>query len=60
MKWIRGIHEGWTVDPDMTILFDIDPKNCGGEMWKTVGAQTKVLKKTGFLEEVRAKLSEAC
>jgi thymidylate kinase (EC 2.7.4.9) len=52
MKWIRGIHEGWTVDPDMTILFDIDPKiaveRCGNR-----GAQTK-FEKIGFLEEVRA------
>ena len=52
MQWIQDIHEGWTIDPDMTILFDIDPKiaieRCGNR-----GAQTK-FEKIGFLEEVRA------
>lgn len=52
MQWIQDIHEGWTIDPDMTILFDIDPEiaveRCGNR-----GAQTK-FEKIGFLEEVRA------
>ncbi len=52
MQWIQDIHGGWTIDPDMTILFDIDPKiaveRCGNR-----GAQTK-FEKIGFLEEVRA------
>ncbi len=52
MQWIQDIHKGWTIDPDMTILFDIDPKmaveRCGNR-----GAQTK-FEKIGFLEEVRA------
>lgn len=52
MKWIQGIHAGWTVDPDMTILFDVDPeiaiKRCGNR-----GEQTK-FEKIGFLEQVRA------
>lgn len=51
MQWIQDIHEGWTIDPDMTILFDIDPKiaieRCGNR-----GAQTK-FEKIDFLEEVR-------
>ena len=52
MKWIQSIHNGWTVVPDMTILFDIDPKiaveRCGNR-----GEQTK-FEKIGFLERVRA------
>lgn len=52
MKWIQDIHEGWTVDPDLTILFDIEPQiaveRCGNR-----GEQTK-FEKIGFLEEVRS------
>ena len=52
MKWIQSIHSGWTVVPDLTILFDIDPKiaveRCGNR-----GEQTK-FEKIGFLEGVRA------
>lgn len=52
MKWIQSIHSGWTVVPDLTILFDIDPKiaveRCGNR-----GEQTK-FEKIGFLERVRA------
>ena len=52
MKWIQSIHKDWTVVPDMTILFDIDPKiaveRCGNR-----GEQTK-FEKIGFLERVRA------
>ncbi|SDF70233.1 thymidylate kinase [Methanolobus vulcani] len=60
MEWIQQIHHGWTVDPDLTVLFDIDPKisveRCGNR-----GEQTK-FEKIDFLEEVRAnylKLAEA-
>ncbi len=52
IEWIQSIHNGWTVVPDMTILFDIDPKiaveRCGNR-----GEQTK-FEKIGFLERVRA------
>lgn len=52
MKWIQSIHSDWTVVPDLTILFDIDPKiaveRCGNR-----GEQTK-FEKIGFLEGVRA------
>jgi dTMP kinase len=60
MEWIQQIHHGWTVDPDLTVLFDIDPEisveRCGNR-----GEQTK-FEKIDFLEEVRAnylKLAEA-
>lgn len=52
IEWIQSIHSDWTVVPDMTILFDIDPKiaveRCGNR-----GEQTK-FEKIGFLERVRA------
>ncbi|MGP8319948.1 MAG: dTMP kinase [Methanosarcinaceae archaeon] len=52
IKWIQSIHIGWTIVPDMTILFDIDPKiaveRCGNR-----GQQTK-FEKIGFLKRVRA------
>lgn len=52
IKWIQSIHRGWTVVPDLTILFDIDPgiavERCGNR-----GEQTK-FEKIGFLEGVRA------
>ena len=42
MQWIQDIHAGWTLNPDLTILFDIDPaiavERCGNR---------------GFLEGVR-------
>ncbi len=25
MEWVKGIHKGWTIVPDLTILFTIDP-----------------------------------
>ncbi|WP_094227267.1 dTMP kinase [Methanolobus psychrotolerans] len=52
MKWIQDIHKNWTVDPDLTILFDIEPgiavERCGNR-----GDKTK-FEKISFLEGVRA------
>lgn len=52
IRWNRDIHRDWTIVPDMTILFDIDPEvaveRCGNR-----GEQTK-FEKIGFLEGVRA------
>ncbi|WP_342304116.1 dTMP kinase [Methanolobus sp. ZRKC5] len=51
VKWIQDIHRGWTVDPDLTILFDIEPdiavERCGNR-----GDKTK-FEKISFLEGVR-------
>jgi len=51
LQWIQDIHKGWTVVPDLTILFDIDPMiavaRCGIR-----GDRTK-FEKAGFLEGVR-------
>lgn len=39
VAWVKGIHRGWTVVPDMTILFTIDPdvavSRCGVRGEKT-------------------------
>ena len=51
MGWIQGIHKGWTVVPDLTILFKIDPavsvERCGNR-----GDHTK-FEKTEFLGKVQ-------
>lgn len=51
MRWIQDIHKDWTVNPDMTILFDIEPgiavERCGNR-----GDKTK-FEKISFLEGVR-------
>ncbi len=51
LEWVRTIHRGWTIVPDLTILFDIDPavavQRCGKR-----GEQTK-FEKIEFLEAVR-------
>ncbi|MGM0771869.1 MAG: dTMP kinase [Halobacteriota archaeon] len=51
MKWVQQIHEGWTIVPDLTILFDIEPEisvqRCGKR-----GEQTK-FEKIDLLTGVR-------
>ena len=51
MDWVQGIHKGWTVVPDLTILFTIDPdvavSRCGIR-----GNHTK-FEKIGFLKKVQ-------
>jgi dTMP kinase len=51
MQWIQDIHSGWTLNPDLTILFDVDPaiavERCGNR-----GEKTK-FEKISFLEGVR-------
>lgn len=49
MAWVKGIHNGWTVVPDMTILFTIDPSvavsRCGVRGEKTKFEKLEFLKK---------------
>lgn len=51
LEWVRFLHKGWTVDPDLVILFDIDPlvavQRCGDR-----GERSK-FEKTEFLKKVR-------
>lgn len=51
LEWVRNLHKGWTVVPDLTFLFDIEPeiavKRCGKR-----GEQTK-FEKIEFLRGVR-------
>ncbi|WIM44339.1 dTMP kinase [Methanosarcina mazei] len=51
LEWVRSLHSGWTVVPDLTFLFDIGPEiaveRCGKR-----GEQTK-FEKIEFLQNVR-------
>lgn len=51
LDWVRTLHKGWTIDPDLIVLFDIDPavavKRCGDR-----GEQSK-FEKIEFLKTVR-------
>ena len=50
--WVRSLHKGWTIDPDLILLFDIDPlvavKRCGDR-----GERSK-FEKIEFLNKVRS------
>ncbi|MDD4750055.1 MAG: dTMP kinase, partial [Methanosarcinaceae archaeon] len=39
LAWVRDLHRGWTIVPDLTLLFDISPKTaierCGNRGDKT-------------------------
>ena len=52
LDWVRFLHKGWTIDPDLIILFDIDPevavKRCGDR-----GERSK-FEKIEFLKKVRS------
>lgn len=49
VAWVQGLHRGWTVVPDMTILFTIDPEiavsRCGVRGEKTKFEKLEFLKK---------------
>jgi len=49
LEWVQGLHRGWTVVPDMTILFTIDPavavSRCGVRGEKTKFEKLEFLKK---------------
>ncbi len=51
MEWVQGIHKGWSIVPDLTILFTIDPdiavSRCGVR-----GNHTK-FEKIEFLKKVQ-------
>jgi dTMP kinase len=51
MEWVETVHKGWTIIPDLTILFTIDPgiavSRCGIR-----GNHTK-FEKIGFLKNVQ-------
>ncbi len=49
VAWVQGLHRGWTVVPDLTILFTIDPEvavsRCGIRGEKTKFEKLEFLKK---------------
>ncbi|MCQ1535120.1 dTMP kinase [Methanosarcina sp. KYL-1] len=51
LEWVRNLHRGWTVVPDLTFLFDIEPETAVERCGKR-GEQTK-FEKIEFLRGVR-------
>lgn len=51
VEWVQGIHKGWTIVPDLTILFTIDP-NIAVSRCGIRGNHTK-FEKIGFLKNVQ-------
>jgi dTMP kinase len=51
LEWVRRLHAGWTVVPDLTFLFDIEPEMAVERCGKR-GEQTK-FEKIEFLRKVR-------
>ncbi len=51
LEWVKNLHEGWTIVPDLTFLFDIRPEISVGRCGKR-GEQSK-FEKIEFLRGVR-------
>ena len=52
LEWVMDLHKGWTVVPDLTILFDVSPEIAVSRVG-TRDYQTK-FEKISFLEQVRS------
>ncbi|MBW6519063.1 MAG: dTMP kinase [ANME-2 cluster archaeon] len=52
LEWVMELHKGWTVVPDLTILFDVSPEIAVTRVG-TRDYQTK-FEKISFLEQVRS------
>lgn len=51
LEWVKNLHSGWTVVPNLTFLFDIEPEIAVARCGKR-GEQTK-FEKIEFLQKVR-------
>lgn len=51
LEWVKSLHSGWTVVPNLTFLFDIEPEIAVDRCGKR-GEQTK-FEKIEFLQKVR-------
>lgn len=49
LEWVRGLHEGWTVVPDLTLLLDIPPEDAVGRLDR----DKMKFERVEFLREVR-------
>ena len=49
LEWVRGLHEGWTVVPDLTLLLDIQPEDAV----ERLDRETMKFERVEFLREVR-------
>ena len=52
LEWVMELHKGWTVVPDLTILFDVNPEIAVSRV-ENRDYQTK-FEKISFLEQVRS------
>jgi dTMP kinase len=52
LEWVMGLHKGWTVVPDLTILLDVNPATAITRVGNR-DHQTK-FEKIAFLEQVRS------
>lgn len=49
LEWVCGLHEGWTVVPDLTLLLDIPPEDAV----ERLDRETMKFERVEFLREVR-------
>lgn len=49
LEWVRGLHEGWTVVPDLTLLLDVPPEDAV----ERLNRETMKFERAEFLREVR-------
>lgn len=56
LQWVIGLHTGWTIIPDLSILFDISPEVAVARVGNR-SHQTK-FEKISFLEKVRSNYHE--
>ena len=49
LEWVRGLHEGWTIIPDLTLLLDIPPE----EAVERLDRETMKFERVEFLRDVR-------
>ena len=49
LDWVRGLHKGWTVVPDLTLLLDIQPD----EAVERLNRETVKFERAEFLRDVR-------
>lgn len=51
VKWIQNLHNGWTINPDFTILLDLDPEKAVQRCDKR--GEISKFEKIEFLKQVR-------
>lgn len=49
LEWVRSVHEGWTVVPDLTLLLDVPPEDAV----ERLDRETMKFERVDFLRKVR-------